>query len=157
VIVLNTNIAIGSSSPQMQWLRSDLQQHASARCTLAYFHRGRFSSGRHGSSTTPIGAWRALYEAGADVVLSAHDHLYERFAPQAPDGTSDAIRGIRQFTVGTGGAGLSQLGTLQPNSEALDNTHYGVLKLQLRPEGYHWIFLNAADGAALDSGSAACH
>jgi len=59
--------------------------------------------------------------------------------------------------VGTGGAGLSELGTLQPNSEVLDNTHFGVLKLSLGPTGYRWHFLNAADGATLDSGSAACH
>jgi hypothetical protein len=157
VIVLNTSIPINSSSPQIQWLRSDLAQHAGSACTLAYFHRARFSSGRHGSSTTPLAAWRVLYEAGADVVLSAHDHVYERFAPQTPDGSADTVRGIRQFTVGTGGAGLSELGTLQPNSEVLDNTHFGVLKLSLGPTGYRWHFLNAADGATLDSGSAACH
>ena len=155
VIVLNTSISIGSSSEQVQWLRDDLARHRRT-CTLAYFHRARFSSGRHGSSTTPLAAWRVLYEAGTDVVLSAHDHLYERFAPQTPDGIADSVRGIRQFTVGTGGAGLSRLGTRQPNSEALDNTHYGVLRLHLGRGSYRWFFLNAADGATLDSGAEAC-
>jgi hypothetical protein len=155
VIVLNTSILIGPSSEQIQWLRADLARHP-RRCTLAYFHRARFSSGRHGSSTTPLAAWRVLYEAGVDVVLSGHDHLYERFAPQTPEGTADSVRGIRQFTVGTGGAGLSTLGSREPNSEVLDNTHYGVLKLHLAPTGYRWFFLNATDGSALDSGSAAC-
>jgi calcineurin-like phosphoesterase family protein len=155
VIVLNTSIPIGAKSEQIQWLRADLAAHP-RRCTLAYFHRARFSSGRHGSSTTPLAAWRVLYETGADVVLSGHDHLYERFAPQTPDGTADSVRGIRQFTVGTGGAGLSTLGSREPNSELLDNTHYGVLKLHLGQTGYRWFFLNAADGSALDSGSAAC-
>ena len=155
VIVLNTAIAIGPSSPQIQWLRADLAKHP-RKCTLAYFHRARFSSGHHGPSTTPLPAWRVLYDAGVDVVLSAHDHLYERFAPQAPDGTADSVRGIRQFTVGTGGAGLSGLGTRERNSEVLDNTHYGALKLHLGRAGYRWFFLNAVDGSALDSGIAAC-
>jgi hypothetical protein len=100
-------------------------------------------------------AWRVLYDAGVDVVLSAHDHLYERFGPQTPDGIADSVRGIRQFTVGTGGAGLSRLGTRAPNSEMLDNTHYGVLKLTLGPAGYRWDFLGT-NGSVLDSGSAAC-
>jgi hypothetical protein len=39
--------------------------------------------------------WDALYAADADVVVSGHDHLYERFAPQRPDGTLDRLRGWR--------------------------------------------------------------
>ena len=48
--------------------------------------------------------WRLLYDSGVELVLNGHDHLYERFAPQDPDGRADPVRGIRQFTVGSGGA-----------------------------------------------------
>ncbi|HET6622980.1 MAG TPA: Calx-beta domain-containing protein, partial [Gaiellaceae bacterium] len=71
----------GAGSRQERWLRADLAA-SSAPCTLAYWHHPRFSSGSHGSDPSYEAFWRALYEAGADVVLVGHDHDYERFAPQ---------------------------------------------------------------------------
>src|SRR5881275_78686 len=59
-------------------------------CTLAYWHHARFSSGTtHGSDPQTQPLWQALYEAGADVVLSGHEDNYERFALQTPDGKAD--------------------------------------------------------------------
>src|SRR5204863_484716 len=89
-------------------------------------------------------------------VLSGHAHDYERFAPQAPDGAADDVRGIRQFVVGTGGRNLQILGALQPNSEVLQNTSFGVLKLVLHPTSYDWQFLPTPGGTFTDSGSRAC-
>ena len=51
-------------------------------------------------------AFNALYDNNADLLLTGHDHLYERFGPQRPDGAPDAARGIREFVVGTGGVPL---------------------------------------------------
>ena len=83
LIALNSNCSAvggcGAGSPQEQWLRRDLAAHPAA-CTLAYWHHPRFSSGLHGSDSTYTAFWQALYDAGADVVLSGHDHDYERFA-----------------------------------------------------------------------------
>jgi hypothetical protein len=90
-------------------------------------------------------------------VLNGHDHDYERFAPQAPDGQSDPDRGIREFVVGTGGVNLRLFGTVQPNSEARYNSSFGVLVLDLRPDGYGWRFAAAAGGSFTDSGSGSCH
>jgi len=106
-VVINSNCtkAIGGcsrSSPQYQWLVADLAAHKS-RCTLAYWHHPRFSSGVHGDETATDRFWRALYDAGADVVLVGHDHDYERFSPQTPDASADPARGIAEFVVGTGG------------------------------------------------------
>ena len=115
----------------MQWLRADLQAHADAQCTLAYWHHARWSSGPHGNDVTVAPFVAALHEFGADVILVGHDHLYERFAPQLPDGTADADGGIRQFVVGTGGRSLYSFGTPQPNSEVRYNATYGVIKLVL--------------------------
>ena len=53
----------------------------------------------------------ALYAAGVEMVLSGHEHIYERFAPQKADGTADPARGVRQFVVGTGGHELNPIGT----------------------------------------------
>ena len=151
-------VCAGGALAQRQWLRDDLAA-SRARCTLAYWHNSRFSSGSvHGSDPAFQPLWDVLYEAGADVVLSAHDHLYERFAPQTPAGAADPARGIRQFVVGTGGRSLYGFRTVPaPNSEARDNTSFGVLKLTLRPAGYEWEFVPQAGRTFTDRGSGVCH
>jgi hypothetical protein len=155
IVVLNTSIEHGDGSDQEQWLRADLAANQST-CTLAYWHNPRFSSGRHGNSRRVQAFWEALYEYGADVVLSGHDHTYERFAPQSPAGKEDSDRGIRQFVVGTGGAKLYSFSSIQPNSEVRNNTTWGVLKLTLHETSYDWEFVPIAGQTFTDSGSAAC-
>jgi hypothetical protein len=157
VISLNSEIDMDGGSPQERWLKDDLVAHARP-CTLAYWHEPRFSSGaNHGSSRRSAALWEALYQAGAEVVINGHEHIYERFAPQRPDGTVDPQRGIRQFTVGTGGASLYDLGKPLRNSEVRDNQDLGVLKLTLYPAGYTWEFVPVAGGRTRDSGAAPCH
>jgi hypothetical protein len=88
------------TSPQGRWLAADLAAHPN-RCTQAYWHRPRWQdNGRTNSASSYF--VEALYEAGAEVVLTGHEHLYERFAPQTPSGVANP-NGIRQFIVGTGG------------------------------------------------------
>ena len=66
-----------------------------------------------GASTATTRPWprsgRPSTPPVADVVVNGHDHDYERFAPQDPDGREDRERGIREFVVGTGGAELRTL------------------------------------------------
>ena len=76
--------------------------------------------------------WQAVYDAGAEVVISGHDHDYERFAPQTPSGSPDALGGIREFIVGTGGKGLLAFRNSSPNSEVRNNRTLGVLLLRPR-------------------------
>jgi hypothetical protein len=101
--------------------------------------------------------WQALYDANADVILNGHEHTYERFAPQTPTGAADAVRGIREFVVGTGGRSHYTLGTLQPNSQVFNGTTYGVLKLTLSAGSYAWQFVPVAGGSFTDSGTGLCH
>jgi Calcineurin-like phosphoesterase len=96
LIALNSNCnAVGGCQPgseQERWLWADLAAHP-ARCTLAFWHHPRFSSGTtHGSDPAVGGLWVALYQAGADVVLVGHEHNYERFAPLDPQGRVDPAR-----------------------------------------------------------------
>ena len=161
IIVLNSNCSkidgCGRGSPQEQWLRADLAAHP-ARCTLAYWHHPRFSSGHHGSEPALEAFWQALYEHGADVVLGGHDHDYERFAPQTPDGKPHPARGIRQFVVGTGGDSLRKFDNpVVPNSEVRNDDTFGVLKLTLYPTSYKWQFIPIAGQNFTDSGTGQCH
>ena len=141
---------------QREWLRADLTANPTL-CTVAYFHHPRFSSGRHGNQYEMQQFWDILYEHGVDVVLSAHDHIYERFAPQDPDGNLDLEQGIREFVVGTGGAELYGFSTIQPNSEVRDNTTWGVLALGLEEGSYRWSFVPVPGGSFTDAGSDTCH
>ncbi len=157
VIVLNTTCSqaggCGANSPQETWLRADLAAHPVA-CTLAYFHIPLWSSGGRAAENARVFT-RDLYAAGAEVVLTGHDHTYERFAPQ--DGESVATPlGVRGFVVGTGGANHTTIASVAPNSEVRDSTSYGFLKLTLRPGSYAWQFVPVG-GSFTDSGSQACH
>ena len=149
-------VGIDPSTPQGQWLQADLAANTK-RCIVAYWHYPRFSSGMHGSYSSLKTFWDALYAAGATIVINGHDHHYERFALQAPDGTADAVGGIRQFVVGTGGAGLYSMSTTLPNSEVRNNTSKGVLKLTLSDGSYTWQFIPVAGASFTDSGSGTCH
>lgn len=158
VVSLNSFIAADRGSPQIEWLRKDLKDNR-ATCTLAYWHIPVFSSGPHGSdvrtSAHMLEAWRVLYEFGADVVINGHDHDYERFAPQDPKGKADP-RGVREFVVGTGGAGMYDFRQIRANSEVRSSRSYGVLKLVLSATDYNWDFVSGAGEPFQDRGTSTC-
>lgn len=159
IIALNSNCGdtggCGSSSPQYNWLKQDLAAHASNRCTLAYWHIPLYSSGpRHNSNSQSM--YKLLYDNNADLILTAHEHNYERFAPQDSNGVADGSRGIRQFVVGTGGANFTSFGIIAANSEFRDASHFGVMQLTLHPNSYDWQLV-AENGSVIDSGSTDCH
>jgi hypothetical protein len=155
IIALNSTIAADKDSPQGRWLADDLKANP-RDCIMAYWHAPLFSSGPHADERRVLDFWKLLYEAGADIVVNGHDHMYERFAPQAPSGKADPERGIRQFVVGTGGGGVYKFKRPFPNSEVRDNSTYGVLKLTLGPGRYAWEFVPVTPGGFTDSGTGTC-
>jgi hypothetical protein len=161
IIVINSNCSkVGgcwAGSAQEQWLRNDLAANPTA-CTLGYWHHPLFSSGPRGNNPALQPIWQALYDYDADVVLNGHDHNYQRFAPQDPNGQADAARGLREFVVGTGGDSHYVFpGAPLANTEVRDDTTYGVLKLTLQATSYTWEFVPVAGGAFTDAGSGTCH
>src|SRR5205085_1349076 len=158
VVVLNNYQSMALGSLQEHWLRADLATHP-AQCALAVWHEPLFSSSsaHQGGNPAVQPLWQALYEAGAEVVVTGHAHVYERFAPQTAAGVADAATGIREFTVGTGGAALDELGAIAANSEVRNNSARGVLKLTLRPSSYEWTFVPDPGQTFSDSGAAPCH
>jgi len=165
IVALNTNCSLkplggcDEGSPEEVWLREDLAAHPNS-CIIAYGHHALFSSGlsaRHARHPELRPFWRDLYAAHADLILAGHEHSYERFAPQGPDGRADAANGIRQITVGTGGRSHTYLGFPQENSEVRNADTFGVLKLMLSPGKYKWEFIPEPGGTFHDSGEGTCH
>jgi hypothetical protein len=159
IVALNSNCdevgGCDGSSPQAAWLRADLQAHPAA-CTLAYWHHSRWSSGdAHGSDDRTDSLWRILHDAGADLVLSGHDHAYERFVPMDADGAA-STEGMTAFVVGTGGRRLYAFGQILPTSATRDNANLGVLRLTLRADRYEWEFVSVSTTTFSDAGSAGC-
>ena len=160
VIVLDGNCGLTGSrcahdSEQARWLRDDLAA-TTARCTVALMHQPRFSSGQHGDDRHVRPLWDALYAANAELVLDGHDHDYERFAPQDPDGTPDGTRGIVEIVAGMGGATLEAFRTTSTNSLVRINVAYGVLELTFGADAWSSRFIDT-DGAVRDSAGGTCH
>ena len=165
IVVLNTNCnakkmgGCHKGSPQETWLREDLAKHPHA-CILAYGHHPLFSSGvfkSHALHPALRPLWEDLYAAHADLVLAGHEHSYERFAPQDPNGRPNPANGIREIVVGTGGRSHVPLGVPTPNSEVREWKTYGVLKLTLARAKYHWEFIPVEGQTFHDSGDGVCY
>jgi hypothetical protein len=153
VLMLDSNESSRLGSAQYEFVRTTLAVTRSP-CALAVWHHPLYSSGPNGPQTFMRDLWRLLYDNDADVVVAAHDHLYERFGRQDADARSD-VRGLRQFVVGTGGARLYDFQRQEVNSQARHGVH-GVLQLTLAPSGYQWAFVDTA-GTTRDSGTDGCH
>jgi hypothetical protein len=154
VLSLNSNVAAQPGSPQYEWVRRELATPGVA-CTLALWHHPVFSSGGYGNNRHMQAMWRLLDSAGVELAITAHEHSYERFAPQDADGRPDAL-GIRQFVVGTGGAERRPFAAIQPNSEARSSDAWGILRLLLRSSGYDWEFIPVEGQLFRDQGAGEC-
>jgi hypothetical protein len=166
IVALNSSNACSPvhcemGSDQQQWLAADLAANP-APCTLAYWHHPRFQQGTvHGDLPAIAPLWNTLYDAGADLVIEAHEHNYQQLAPLDKDGNLDPARGIRSFVVGTGGSEGFYTSFGAAHADAVETRVVktnGVLELTLRPGGYDFRFVTVTgqvpSGA---SGSGACH
>ena len=156
IIALNSMLDATPDSPQGKWLANDLAKHQ-ARCTLAYFHHPRFSSGPHGRRQSAVDLWTALSRAGVDVVVNGHDHIYERFGPMTENGDRDNENGMREFIVGTGGDSHYDIENAATHSEVRNDDTYGVLLLTLHDDSYDWRFTPVRDRTFSDYGTGGCH
>jgi hypothetical protein len=169
VYALNSNCSHTDCLTQRDWLAADLATNPRP-CTVAYWHHATLSAGPHdsyegGSSEgNSMLFWQVLYDYQADLVVTGHDHNYQRFAPLNRDANAvDAAQGMRQIVVGTGGKNLTiqTRTTTTPGLEAFmdgdTNPADGVLKLTLHVDSFDWEFVPEADKTFTDSGNQACH
>jgi hypothetical protein len=144
-----------SGSAQERWLVANLAAYH-APCTLVYWHEPRFSSGEHGDASQMSAIWADLVRAHVSVVLSGHNHDYERFVPLDANGRPNPA-GVTEFVVGTGGKNHYRFTTAPLTGEVVrDDTSFGVIKMTLGPTSYSWSFVPAPGYGFTDSGSASC-
>ena len=155
VLAMNSNIPVGAGSAQLEWARSELRG-ATSPCVAVYVHHPRFSSGPNGNSDNVRDLWALLYEYKVEFVVSGHDHLYERYAPQDGAGRLDLERGVRMFVSGTGGHDAYAVTRVQPNSE-VRYSGWGVLKFTLASDRYSWDFIAVPGQSFSDMGTTTCH
>jgi hypothetical protein len=91
---------------QLDWLREQLAESGTA-WKICYFHHPLYTSGRYASAARSLrlSVEPILVDGDVDVVLSGHEHFYERLKPQ---------RGISYFT--SGAAGSLRRGDIRPSS-----------------------------------------
>jgi hypothetical protein len=156
ILMLDSNIPATRGSPQWEFTRLELERQRTP-CTMAVWHHPLFTSGPTGTSREGAAmrdVWALLEGARAEVIVTGHDHLYERFARQTSTGVADPVNGVRQFIVGTGGAELYNFARTAPNSEERI-MKFGVIRFALRPAQVDWEFL-AVDGSVNDRGLDTC-
>jgi hypothetical protein len=160
IVALNSNCSAvggcGAGSAQEQWLRQDLAA-STKRCTIAYWHHPRYSSGHHGSSTATQALFRALDDYGAELVIVGHEHDYERFVAMDANGNAKP-NGVVEIVVGTGGRSLRGFTASQPPTSVVRNsTTWGVLKMTLRDGSLDYQFIPKSGQSFSDSGTIVCH
>jgi alpha-tubulin suppressor-like RCC1 family protein len=146
-----------ATSPQTLWLTAELAAaRTEGRCALVLMHHPLVSSGRHATSSVQH-LWKAAVDGGADLVLTGHDHIYERFSPLDNKGapTTDGT-GTPLIIAGLGGARATPIVSQQPGSQFVFNADHGVLSMTFTPTTYSWGFVSAVDNSISDSGSANC-
>ena len=154
VVTLNSELDIDAAGRQLAWLKADLAAHQD-RCTLAVQHKARFSSRGHPYNVDFKPFFDALVDANAELLLSGHDHHYERFAPQTGSGEANA-NGVTQIVVGTGGKDIYIAGTLSPNSVVQSSSGFGWLQLTLHPSSADVHFVPVGGNAFTDRHTITC-
>src|SRR5512138_945025 len=143
-------------TPQYDWLVQDLIDHPAA-CVIVSFHHPVYNVGPEGNATRMNQIWALLAQNGVDVVLTGHDHDYQRWRPLNGQGLLDS-NGMTQFVVGTGGHGIQDFVKTDSRLAVGFDTppsSFGALRLELNQNGAAYQFVNI-DGVTLDSGSIPC-
>jgi len=143
ILSLNSEADHSARSPQGRWLRSELRKPGT--CRIAFWHRPRFSAGRHGDQADVAPLWKAL-RGRATIVLNGHDHGMQRMRP---------VGGITAFVSAAGGRSHYGVDRDDGRLAFSDDKTYGALRLVLRRGSAAFAFV-AADGRVLDSGTIGC-
>lgn len=148
-------------SEQVDWLTADLQANTKPCIAVISWERRFYTSGSGdlGRQFNMVRMGSVMQQYGVDLMISAKDKLYARFAPADNRSGTANPNGFRQFIVGTGGRSFDNPGgpATPALREAQIANQWGVLKLTMAENSYSWEFLSTTPGGPTDSGTASCH
>jgi len=135
---------------QKAWLEADLAAN-SQPWTVVFMHHPPYSSGDHGNATRTHDLLPIFEAHGVDMVLSGHDHDYERMHPLRGGKVVSADQGVPYWVVGTGGVGIKRFAVGQPSITAFRNdSNHGFLDVVVDGGALTARFVTP-DGRVLDS------
>lgn len=144
ILSLNSEVAHGSSSAQVRWLRARVRRRGN--CRLAFWHRPRYSAGtHHGDERDMAPVWDAL-RGRASIVVAGHEHDMQRLK---------RVDGITPFVSGAGGKDLYDIDRGDERLEFANDSQRGALRLELERGLARFAFVSAG-GRTLDSGAVRC-
>ena len=153
VYALNGNCANISCDREARWFKRRVGADEGS-CSLVTVHFPRYSSGEHGNQRGMRRFFRIAFRHGVDLMLTGHDHHYERFRPLNHKG--DVVdRGVTQFVSGGGGKSHYPADGRVKGSAYVEDDTFGVLRLVLRPDSFRYGF-RGIDGSKQDNGSRSC-
>lgn len=153
LFIVNSNIlepsGISSTSAQAQWLRNQLETSVQPWKIVVMHHAPFSSSTSHGS--TPVMQW-PYEEWGADLLLSGHDHTYERIH-RDDDGDGNQFL---YFVNGLGGRSIYgfPVSGFVAGSMARYNGNYGAMVINASHDtlrSYFWSISGYPPGTLIDS------
>jgi Calcineurin-like phosphoesterase len=142
------------TAAEKSWLDRQLAADTN-KCQLVMWHHPRYSAGHHGPSAGLDDDWRTLVNRRVDLVLSGHEHNYQRWSKMAAGGVVDNANGVRQVLVGTGGAEVHPTGS-RPAAMLRYSNAQGLTQLTLHANSYDGRFLPAPGNSFTDSWTDAC-
>jgi len=119
---------VSAGSKQAHWLKDQLVA-STAPWKIVFFHQAPYSSGPHGPTDYmqwPFRLW------GASVVLSGHDHTYERLS----------VDGMTYFVNGLGGGPIYSFGAIAKGSQMRYNADYGAMLVAANSSQMTFQFIN---------------
>ena len=129
---------------QLAWVKSKLES-STAKWKICYFHHPLFSDGKfHGSDLDLRSKLMPMFQVdGVNVVLSGHDHVYERIKPQS---------GIYFWVVGNSGELRAHDLRSSPNTAQGFDTDRTFMLIEIDGDQLYFQTISRT-GATIDSGT----
>lgn len=143
--IISLNSETPDDAAQLRFLRRELKR-ATSTCVLAFMHRPRFNAGVHHDQQLDVEPLWRLLRGHARLLLSGHDHDFQRFK---------RVDGVTQFVAGAGGRERYKVDASDPRLAFSDDRVDGALRMQLQP-GRANLRIVSASGRVLDRSSARC-
>lgn len=162
---VNTETLGANVTAQNAFVVSDMAANPRP-CTIMFMHRPYYDYGttHDGDANSMLPILKTFYDNNGELVLAGHEHNYQRFKLVNPyTNTEDTTKGLLSFVVGDGGTTnlYNAFGSTMNNANNLivkqNGTGWGVLRLELRDDGFTYDHVPIDEGGFTDVGSGMCH